>query len=57
MRKVILALVIVASLTSCQGKAGSQDVNSTDSTAVAVDSTTIDSVATDSVAVDSVSAE
>lgn len=54
MKKVIFALVIVASLTACQGKAEKQDATSTDSTAVAVDSA---SVATDSVAVDSVSAE
>lgn len=54
MRKVILALVVLASLASCQGKVETQEATSTDSTSVVVDSA---AVAVDSVAVDSATAE
>ena len=47
MRKLILVLVVIASLTACTGKAKTQDSTATDSTAV-----TVDSVATDSTSVD-----
>jgi ABC-type glycerol-3-phosphate transport system substrate-binding protein len=49
MRKLILALVVIASLTACTGKAKTQDTTATDSTAVEVE---VDSVATDVESVD-----